>query len=399
MEAEIAIAGPRAVEKNSKVIDTCSSMVKDAVEKMEEAKLAGTDPSNEALQVAYETTCVVRLRMLQIWQAPSLEAIPEQRPLPSKPGKSGSSSDPTAQPAIEAGASASVPKESQSPDEKKGAGDANQPATSPKAGSVKAPAENASAAASSGKKLSNFLVKELNNAGPHAQLIKEPSHVLVKVHMEEIISSLMDCKTVEELSRKVTQLKNGAAVVKELKDGANKATTSLKSHISARARAASRKRLQEQKNAEQTEVKKSRKQAKDAAEKIKEEEQVVHPVFKTDWQKLIADGNLEKEHAVTEVDGPSKDSLCADQPYLIKNLTALADFQKNPKAIIANQNCSLLLATSEPFVCVLFLGFYRIQVPVRGCGPLRAVRSTLDTIGAFHVARRYRVNVNVICVL
>lgn len=100
MEAEIAIAGPRAVEKNSKVIDTCSSMVKDAVEKMEEAlKLAGTDPSNEALQVAYETTCVVRLRMLQIWQAPSLEAIPEQRPLPSKPGKSGSSSDPTAQPA------------------------------------------------------------------------------------------------------------------------------------------------------------------------------------------------------------------------------------------------------------------------------------------------------------
>ena len=336
-ETEIVIAAPRAVEKHSKIIGTCSAMVDDAISKMNVAlKMATDDPSAESLQIAYETTCVVRLHVLEIWGASSIDEIPSQQALPSeklKPKQQNPKKDEkmeTASPKTELAQKTTEPKEgaaASSPTKEAVATGTPVPESSPKASNGAA-----SSAASSGKKITQFLVKQLNAGGRDAQHVKEPSHVLSKVHMQEIIESFMDCETVADLNAKVTQLKNGQAAVKELKDGANKATTSLKSHVTARARALSRKRQQEQKSLEQTEVKKSRKQAQDAAEQLKKEEKVQPPIFKVDWMHLLRECKLHVCHSMMEVEGPAKGSLSVDEPCIIRNLTTLTDFQKNAKA-------------------------------------------------------------------
>ena len=84
-------------------------------------------------------------------------------------------------------------------------------------------------------------------------------------------------------------MKAAAAGVKELKDGASKAASSLKSHVQARQRAGQKKRQADIKLQEQSEVQEKRKQAKLAAEQIKQQETVLPPILNLDW-KAIADG-------------------------------------------------------------------------------------------------------------
>ena len=83
---EIAIAAPKALEKNEKVITSCVAMVNSAKTALTEAlELAQKDPSDDKLQLAYEKNCVVRLHMLDIWSASSVSEVPVQQPLPSAP--------------------------------------------------------------------------------------------------------------------------------------------------------------------------------------------------------------------------------------------------------------------------------------------------------------------------
>ena len=83
---EIAIAAPKALEKNEKVITSCVAMVNSAKTALTEAlELAKKDPSDDKLQLAYEKNCVVRLHMLDIWSASSVSEVPVQQPLPSAP--------------------------------------------------------------------------------------------------------------------------------------------------------------------------------------------------------------------------------------------------------------------------------------------------------------------------
>ena len=341
-ETEIVIAAPRAVEKHSKIIGTCSAMVADAMGKMNAAlKMAADDPSIESLQIAYETTCVVRLHVLEIWGASSVDEIPNQQVLPSGKLKSQTQEavktekmeTEAPKPELAQKSSESAPTMTTSPTKVESAG-STVPESKPSPGLKSSAGESgaASSAASSGKKITQLLVKQLTAGGRDAQHVKEFSHVLCKVHMQEIIGSFMDCETVADLNAKVAQLKNAQAVVKDLKDGANKAATSLKSHITARTRALSRKRQQEQKNLEQTEVKKSRKQAQEAAEQLKNQEKVQPPIFKVNWIHLLTELKLHFSHALMEVEGPAKGTMAVDEPCIIKNLTALTDFLKNPKA-------------------------------------------------------------------
>lgn len=81
---ELAIAAPKALEKNEKIIVNCKNMVNLAKTALTEALvIAEKDKSDDQLQLAYEKNCVVRLHMLHIWESESVAEVPAQHALPS----------------------------------------------------------------------------------------------------------------------------------------------------------------------------------------------------------------------------------------------------------------------------------------------------------------------------
>ena len=325
---EIAIAAPKALEKNEKVITSCVAMVNSAKTALTEAlELAKKDPSDDKLQLAYEKNCVVRLHMLDIWSASSVSEVPVQQPLPSAP--------------------ATVPAVNSSPTHPREPAETSQPATpsseraqdasaAPGAAKPKTDdgkSESGSTPAKAAAKLTAHLKKALEGAGSTAQHITAAGSLRSKVHMEEILQSFMGLETVEELNTAVLALKEAAAMVKQLKDGATKAANSLKSHIVGRQRAQKRKREQESKQEEQTEVQKKKKQAKEAAAEIKKQETVLAPVFGIDWDNAKGEDGTVLGKMITATAGPDKGSIATlESPCCISNCAFFTDFTKNPKA-------------------------------------------------------------------
>ncbi|CAE7239963.1 unnamed protein product [Symbiodinium sp. CCMP2456] len=364
-KVEIAIAAPRAFEKNEKIVPSCVSMVDGACTAVREVlELASNNVSEEKLQQAYETNCVVRLRVLQIWQADSLQDIPAQRALPSSSLTGGSTNAEAVPPASltsppstkEASTAAAEPSAEEQKKEKaetpvvggdKADGSEEKDTDkevlpeSPKA-QEKADVDNAvgvdakSVASSTPvnvvAKITNALRKALDAGKSSAQHVKDSSHVLCRAHMEDIHQSFLHCETVDELNKQVETLKNAAAVVKELKDGASKAASSLKSHILNRHKAQKRKRVQEEKQMEQVEISAKKKQAKEAAEQVKQQETTLPPIFGISLETLKNDDGSLVGKPVTILSGPGKGSInSVDAPCCITSLTAMTNFMKNPK--------------------------------------------------------------------
>ena len=296
----------------------------------EALSLAAKDMSSEQLQLAYEKNCVVRLHILVIWEAPEVSQIPPQQHLPSAP------TPPPATPTT-AGAGSSPVKPPGG--EGTGNGDAATPSPAGKSGGeadasdAKSAVEGSVANAAGFGKVTRQLQKTLKEAGSSGQHVSDPSHVMCQKRMHDLLANFMNATTIEELNDMVQKLKNAMAVVRQLKDGACTAATSLKSHIASRQRASQRKRAQQQKDTENQEIHAKKKQAKEAAEEIKKQEKVLPPVFNIDWADLkLDDGNSLAKHIVKK-EGPSANSIDSfDVPILISNLDAIQEFGKNPKA-------------------------------------------------------------------
>ena len=369
---EIAIAAPKAVEKNEKVLATCKKHMVDARAALIDAlKLAREDQSADQLQKAYETNCVVRLQMIDIWKAPSLAQLPPQMPLPSQelsasgaeqaaaPGtpqpqpKESPSKQRTDGPPQADGGAAELEKAAEAlrldatpaTPAKKGANDGTSldgiiqstpPADGKDTSAVndqKSETQSQSTPGGTAAKLSSHLRKEIANAGSKAQHVDPIGNLMAMVHMEELLQSFMACDSIDALNKAVTDLKSAAATVRQLKEGAVKAAASLKGHILNRQRAKQRKRQQETKEVENLEIVKKKKEAKTAAEETKKQEASAPPLFQHDWPDLKGSDGAELAKMISKNSGPANKSINSlEAPCLICNCSFLSDFQKNSKA-------------------------------------------------------------------
>ena len=333
-KTEIALAAPKAVEKRTKIISQCVSMVAQVRGVLEEAlDLAAKSPNTEKLQLAYEKNCVVRLHILNVWESPNVAMIPSMKELPSQPGQASipikaveRSGGEDAQPSPQKGGDAK--------DAKGAAEDADKSVmqSSPtKPDDAKSSAGESSDGSSS--KVTKALQKALQQGGSSAQHVSNITLLLANVDMKELLDNFMSAQTVEELEKMVQKLKDAAAGVKQLKDGASKAAGSLKAHIQGRNRAEARKKVQQEKKTEQSEVQAQKKQAKDAAEQIKQQEKVLSPIFHIDWTEVDGADNKALGMPVAVVDGPGKGSVGSfDEPVLLTNTSMMAEFSKMAKA-------------------------------------------------------------------
>ena len=350
---EIALVRPKAVEKYDKVIVACRKMTETAKKAVTEAlQLAEENKEDDKLQTAYEVNCVTRLYMLEVCEASSIADVPGLRAPPSSPDSgvkeltalaSSSSKSATSAPAdmMNQGQQANSQQPSAAPptDAAKDGDQAAQPAAataamkaSPRKSEDAQSASGDSAALSQAAKVTRFLKKALQMAGTAGQHVNDLDKIMGLSQMIDTCQSLMDCSTIEELNKVTESLKAAAAGVKELKDGACKAASSLKSHVQARQRAGQKKRQADIKLQEQSEVQEKRKQAKLAAEQIKQQETVLPPILNLDW-KAIADGVDDRCVRVQLMNGPAKKSIkTLDTPVCIANFTPINDFLKNPKA-------------------------------------------------------------------
>lgn len=312
---ELAIAAPKALEKNEKIIVNCKNMVNLAKTALTEALvIAEKDKSDDQLQLAYEKNCVVRLHMLHIWESESVAEVPAQHALPSgktPPTEATPKATPPVSGPLQAGASTEAP--------------------APDQGDAETKTDAGSATSNAPAKMTAQLKKSIEAAGSNAQRITSMGHLCAKVHMEEILQSIMTVDSIDKLNQAVQSLKDAATMVKQLKDGAVKAANSLKSHIQGRQRTKARKRAQETKQEEQSEVQRKKKQAKEAAEEIKKQEATLPPLFAIDWAAKNADGRVLGK-AVSVTTGPGKGSITnLDSPHCISNCTFLAEFLKIAK--------------------------------------------------------------------
>ena len=313
---------------------------------VEALQLAEANTEDEKLQTAYEVNCVTRLYMLEVCEASTMEKFPGLRAPPSS-STSGvadlvalaSSKATSATPAMapvqnpDSSQQQSAPPEGTGNPGDKPAGDATDAANaSPKKPDDSQSASGDSTAGAQNLKVTRFLKKALQAAGISAQHVSDIEKVMGLSQMADVCQSLMSCSTIEELNKVVETLKAAATAIKELKDGACKAASSLKSHIQARQRAGQKKRAADLKLQELTEVQAKKKQAKEAAEQIKKQETVLPAVLNLDW-KAVSESTDDRCAKVQVMDGPAKKSIKSlDVPVCIANFSAVDDFFKNPKA-------------------------------------------------------------------
>ena len=211
---EIALAAPKAVEKHTKIISQCVSMVAQVRGVLKEAlDLAAKSPNTEKLQLAYEKNCVVRLHILNVWESPDVAMIPSMKELPSQPGQASipikaveQSGGEDAQPSPQKGGDAKDAKET--------AEDADK---SVMQSSPTKPADAKSSAGESSDGSSSKVTKALQQGGSSAQHVSDITLLLANVHMKELLDNFMSAQTVEELEKMVWKLKDAAAGVKQLK--------------------------------------------------------------------------------------------------------------------------------------------------------------------------------------
>ena len=333
---EIVIAGPRAYEKNEKVVSTCSSVVAAGVKALTEAlDMSKAQPSTEKLQTSYEHTCAVRLRILHIWQSHEVSSIPELSSITGITStanqggndgeKSASNGDGDKAPATPATDGDAAAKHAECTPEK----------LVPVSGAnAKSSASTTSPSVSSSMKVSSILRKSLEPGAGNsaAQHVADVSHALCRAEMNDVHQSMLGCETVDDLHQQVDKLKNAAAVVKQLKDGATKAAASLKAHIQNRLKAQKRKLQQDEKQKEQVEMNARKRQAKEAALEVKKQADALSPVFTIEWGDLKNAEDILSGKAVPVFSGPAVGSITTlDTPCCIASVSAVATFMKNPK--------------------------------------------------------------------
>jgi hypothetical protein len=147
----------------------------------------------------------------------------------------------------------------------------------------------------------------------------------------------MDAPTLSDMHKRVVEFKNSVAAIRQVKDGATKAAASLKQHINNKSRSMARKRTQELKAKENEEADHVKKKAKAAAVLIKAEADLADPIFRIDWQKLLAETLLKKITEVQEAD-VAKFKLKVEEPCLLLGHAALAKMQTLPKVQMAIGN-------------------------------------------------------------
>ncbi|CAE7667911.1 unnamed protein product [Symbiodinium sp. CCMP2456] len=350
---EIALVRPKAVEKYEKLVSSCWRMTETAKKAVTEAlQLAVDNTEDDKLQTAYEVNCVTRLYMLQVCEASTMADVPGLRTPPSCP--TGGVKELTALASSSSKSATSAPAATMNQEQQ--ANSLQQPSAPPPADAAKdgdqasqaaaataaiqeSPKKTVDAQSTSGDsnalshnaKVTRFLKKALQMAGTSGQHVSDVDKIMGLSQMGDACQSLMDCSTIEELNKVVEALKAAAVGVKELKDGACKAASSLKSHIQARQRAGQKKRAADIKLQEHNEVQEKRKQAKLAAEQIKKQETVLPPILNLDWT-AIANGADDRCVKVQLMDGPAKKSIKSmDLPVCVANFTPINDFLKNPK--------------------------------------------------------------------
>ena len=327
-------------------MSTCLAFAAAGMKAATEAlELAKKNLMNERLQVAHESNYVSRLWILQIWGSDSLQNIPDPTKVPSQPDGAICQPDAVVQqagPAAQAAKDEEAPAQAAEPgleDVKDGDKNPQQQVVAPAPTVTKADdaksvdGGDATSVASSYRKVSKRLRAALEKAGSSGQHVTDLAHLMCEAEMRELLDSFMDCETLDELNNRISLLKSAATAVRELKDGAVKAAASWKSHITNRQRAQNRKRQQDHKAAEQTEVQAKKKQAKEAAEKIKQQERVIPGIFAIDWATAKTQRGDVLGTKVPLREGPTPGSIKdLDEPQCISNHSAISDFLKNAKA-------------------------------------------------------------------
>lgn len=148
--------------------------------------------------------------------------------------------------------------------------------------------------ASPAEKVSVALRKFWKDGTTRAQVVKNPAALMCRAEMQEILQHIMNAESVGDLDTAVNKYKEGIQMAKQLREGVVKAIGSLKSHISNKQRAATRKATAEKRAQEAEAAEQSKKRAKQAADQLKEDAGKVAPVFSVNFEAAVKEGFLAK---------------------------------------------------------------------------------------------------------
>lgn len=129
--------------------------------------------------------------------------------------------------------------------------------------------------------------------------------------------------------------KSAAAQVKLAASGNSKSATNLKTNVDALARKRARAQKQAGNAKEQQVMDQVKKTAKEAAAKVKEMEAEAPPIYTVDVQKLIGDGIFTDITRHTKLEN---EALNLDRPFLVKEISLVADWGKDTKVQVALGN-------------------------------------------------------------
>ena len=185
----------------------------------------------------------------------------------------------------------------------------------------------------SAEKMSAHLRSLIANGGKHAPVVKDISKVFCENHLNEMLGQFMLASTIEEMMKRVETYKCGCASTKELTEGLRVASSSLKGHILTRQREAERKKKNDLKAAEPSQVQKTKRQTKELAAQLKSANLQKPSLFCIDWPAVIDEEGMAVWSRVSEVNGPSKGSIGGlKHPVLITGSSAIEKCLRAPQS-------------------------------------------------------------------
>lgn len=308
---EVALDAPKhkdsLTRKIDEIVEATDKVILATTQQLDLAKESRAP--DDRLQIAYERTCVIRLHVMLVWAADTVEAIPPQQEPPSETSEDdplkgkGKGNDKGAA----GGAAGAGEQQQQHPSEAKleekgdeagaavaaaggdaprveaaeaadvesgegGAKEKEEPAaaveeTTPR----KVPTSNAasscgdtpkSSSTTAGQKVTRRLQTVWKSAAANAQMVTDTESMMSLAGLREAVENFDNIKSVEELASKVETIGKAFVAARQLRDGTTKASAALKGHLQQKVKAVVRKRNRDQKANEKVVEEQVRKQAR-----------------------------------------------------------------------------------------------------------------------------------------
>ena len=267
--ANVADEAPKQYGKLQKDIPTCKKSIKASMDKLalsfETKKLAGWSEDSDPELKAYVRVATFRQALGKLGEAKDVAAATAAMSSAMSIVSSGEAS-----PTLQRSTSSLTVTPEKAKTEANDGGDGERPLSEPGSGVKTKSVACGLSARSEGQQISDMLHKALKAAGNDGMVVQQQEDLLGVMHMEEVINSTMDAKTMAELEQKVAKFKKAFEQSKLLAGAINKSASNLHGHVQNLKKKKDRETAKQQKDAESKEIQQVKAKAKAAAKQVRD---------------------------------------------------------------------------------------------------------------------------------